>query len=969
MVSPVLAGREDELAALEGAMGAAAAGRPATVLVGAEAGGGKSRLAAEFAARVRDRALVLAGGCVELTAGGLPYAPFVAALRELVRERGAAEVAALLPGQAGGELAALLPEFGAPSLGADPQTARVRLFELVLALLEALAENRPVALVIEDVHWADRESRDLLSFLVRNLRDAAVLLVVTFRSESLHRDHPLRRLLAGLERMDGVTRLDLPRLSRGQVAAQLAGILGRPPAPPVLGAVYQRGGGNPLFTEALLGPGGDVSPALPVSLRDLLLAMIQDLPQQAQQMVRTAAVGGSRVGHALLAAVTGLDDAALTAALRPAVAASVLVSDTDCYVFRHELIREAVQGDLLAGERAQAHRRFAETLDADPSLSLDGAAAVQVARHWLGAREIERAMIAAWRAAAGAGASFAYAEQLMMAEQVVQLWDQVPDAARQTGTDRVGVLMVAADAARWAGQPERGLALAEAALAEAGQAGEPARRASLLRRRAGLRRELLLPGQLDDLEAALRLAGAPTRVRAQVLAQLCWALRREDRHQQAGQFAWELQALADQLGDDECQAEAVMLQAAVAAHKGQDTLGALWCARDKAASIGSGHLEAWVYLTASHVLAGRGSHELAIAAGRDGLARARQLGLARQVAAPIAGNLAESLTFAGRWDEALEILEEILGLDQPPRGRVAALLVRGQIAAARGDLETAERTLGELRALPAGLHAEAHYALPLARLEIECQLAAGDLAGAVVAARMFPRYNPEADPRYPWALLATAMRACAEASALSLPSGAGGPAELRDDLQSRAARVARLSPLHDAYAAVFAAEAARADGRPDLAGWDAATAAWEVVGQPYPLAYALLRAAGAAAAAADRDGAASRLRRAAGLAGQLAAQPLQQQVSQLARRARIELPTLGGDAVGGAGVPFGLTPRELEVLRLVAAGRGNRDIAAELFISHRTASVHVSNILGKLGVSSRGEAAAAAHRLHLFDQP
>ena len=170
----------------------------------------------------------------------------------------------------------------------------------------------------------------------------------------------------------------------------------------------------------------------------------------------------------------------------------------------------------------------------------------------------------------------------------------------------------------------------------------------------------------------------------------------------------------------------------------------------------------WAYLTAADVLEGRGSHELAIAAGQDGLARARQLGLARQVAAPIAGKLAESLTSAGRWDEALEILDEVLSLDQPPLGRAHPLLVRGQIAVARGDLETAEHSLGELRALPAGLHAEAQYALPLARLEISLRLATGELTGALAAARAFPVYNPQADPRYAWALLATAMRASAE---------------------------------------------------------------------------------------------------------------------------------------------------------------------------------------------------------------
>ena len=236
-VSPVFAGREAELRVLARAFDDAAGGLPRTVLVGAEAGGGKSRLVSEFAARLAGRALVLAGGCVELSAAGLPYAPFTAALRQLVREQGTAEVAALLGGRDTGELARLLPEFGAPPADADPDMARARLFELLLALLEALAERLPLVLVVEDVHWADHPTRDLLSFLVRNLRHAAVLLVVTFRSAELHRTHPLRPLLAELSRMAGVTRVELPRLSRGQVEAQLEGILGRPPEP----AVDERG--------------------------------------------------------------------------------------------------------------------------------------------------------------------------------------------------------------------------------------------------------------------------------------------------------------------------------------------------------------------------------------------------------------------------------------------------------------------------------------------------------------------------------------------------------------------------------------------------------------------------------------------------------------------------------------------------------------------------------------------------------
>ena len=231
-VSPVFAGREAELTAMARTFDEAVGGLPGTVLVGAEAGGGKSRLVSEFAAWLDGRALVLAGGCVELTAAGLPYAPFTAALRQLVRKRGTAGVAELLSGWDTGELARLLPEFGAPPAGADPDLARARLFELVLALLEALADRLPLVLVVEDVHWADHPTRDLLSFLIRNLRHAAGLLVVTFRSADLHRSHPLRALLAELSRMPGVSRIELPRLSHSQVQAQLEASWAARPNPP-----------------------------------------------------------------------------------------------------------------------------------------------------------------------------------------------------------------------------------------------------------------------------------------------------------------------------------------------------------------------------------------------------------------------------------------------------------------------------------------------------------------------------------------------------------------------------------------------------------------------------------------------------------------------------------------------------------------------------------------------------------------
>jgi DNA-binding CsgD family transcriptional regulator len=962
--SPVFVGRAAELAALDRAFSAAADGRAGTVLIAADAGGGKSRLLSEFAARVAGQALVLGGGCVELGAAGLPYAPFTAMLRALVRSRGAADVASLLPRGDPGELAVLLPDLGAMPSGGDPETTRARLFELILLLFEALASQRPLVLVAEDAQWADGATCDLAGFLVRNLRQAPVLLVITFRPPGREHD-ALRSLLARLSRMEGVTRAELAPLTRAEVAVQLDGILGRPAEPALANAVYQRGGGNPLFSEALVLPDGTLAAEIPWSVRDLVAASAGALPERSKRVLRVAAVSGERVGHTLLAAVTGLDDASLTAALRPAVAARLLVDDGDGYAFRHQLFREIVLADLLPGERSAAHRRFAEALAAGPAAAGDGTVAVQLALHWLGARDDERALAAAWRAASDAGAAGAYAQRLRMLEQVLLLWDSAPDAASQLGAGYVAVVELAADAARWAGEPERGLALAESALAALPEDGDAAAVAAALLRRAGLRRELLAPGQLDDLRAAEQLASGPTPLRARVIAQLCWALRREDLQAEAERHAGELAALAVRLGDGEREVEAGLLRAAIAAQQGEDTAGELLAARDRAAALGLGQLEVWAYLTGGHVLEGLGRHADAVKLGRAGLARARELGLARQIAAPIAANLAESLTSAGRWDEALEVLEEILALDLPSLGRAHALLGRGQIAVARGDTETAARVVGELHSLPqAGIDREAHYALPFAQLEIDRQLATGELSAALGAAAGLPFPDPpaEPDPRYSWALLTAAMRACGAARTLSLAAGTPDPLRLREDLELRAAKLARRTPLHHAHAATFAAEAARARGQLDAGRWDAAHAAWEALGSPYPAAYALLQAALALPGAA----AASRLRQAAELARQVGARPLTERIARQARRARVDLP-ISGRAVTPA--RYGLTERELEVLRLVADGRTNRDIAGELFISPKTASVHVSNILAKLGVATRTEAAALTHRLHLVDGP
>src|SRR5689334_12329397 len=521
--SPVLVGRSDQLSALDAALAEAGRGYPSAVMVGGEAGVGKSRLVREFAGRSRGTgARVLTGGCLELGADSLPFTPFTAVLRELVRDLGAAGVARLLPGGSSPELARLLPEFGTPAGPDGAGEARARLFEQMLLVLGRLAEAGPVVLVIEDMHWADQSTRDLLAFLIRNQGSLdGVLIVVTYRSDDLHRTHPLRPLLAELDRIDWVTRMELARLTRRDTGQLVAQITGREPGEDLLTAVYRRAEGNPLFVEALVG-NGEPGSGLPESLHDLLMAGLRRLPEETQEVVRVASAGGDRIGHGLLTAVTGLDGTALGRALRPAVAANVLLAESDGYAFRHALIREAVHDELLPGEAGQVHSRFAEVIAADPALVTPGRAPGDQARHWHAAHDMPRALVSAWQAARQARRALAYAEQLAMLSRVLELWEQVPDAAERIGAGHVAVLEEAVRAAELAGEDDRGITLAQAALREVDPAAEPVRAALLLRLRGYLKHHLGRPDFAGDLEEAVRLVPAepPSPARARVLEAL-----------------------------------------------------------------------------------------------------------------------------------------------------------------------------------------------------------------------------------------------------------------------------------------------------------------------------------------------------------------------------------------------------------------------------------------------------------------
>jgi DNA-binding CsgD family transcriptional regulator/tetratricopeptide (TPR) repeat protein len=953
-VSPAFVGRESELSTLADACERARGGTPGAVLVGGEAGGGKTRLVGEFTARLHGDVLVLAGGCLELSTAGFPYAPFTAALRQLVREAGAAEIAALMPRDGARDLARLLPEFGEPPADRDPDSARARLFEQMLVLLERLAERRPLVLVIEDAHWADRSTRDLLVFLLRNLRHTAVLVVITFRSDELHRGHPMRPVIAELERIEGVVRLDLPRLTRAETAGQLAGILGHDPEPRLVETVYERSSGIPLLVEATA---EHPQSGMPQSVRDLVLAGVTGLPDDTQDLLRLASTAGVRFGYALLATVSGLGDMALSAALRPAVDANVLVADEDAYAFRHALIWESIHDDLLPGEHGRAHRRVAEALEADPSLSLAGRPAVEITMHWARAHDHERALPAAWKAAGESSSAFAYAEELQMLERVLELWDRVPDAEERIGTDHVSVLRRAAMAAGACGEPDRGLAFVRAALAETDERTDPERVALLLTRRAALVSHQGRTGGLDDLRRAEKLVPEPSVARAEVLSPLSRVLMLLGRWEEARPIGEETLALAERF-DDECTVADTLNNLAIgesAEGRFDEAMALLATARTRAEHARDGDAMLRSMINLADVYEVTGEDEAAIETAQQAVTLSESLGRARTHGVFAANNLTEAQISLGRWDDAIETFERAMELSLPPGLRGQHLLNRAQIAICRAEREVTARLVDELTALTAADDPYPQQVLPLAGLVIDERLAEGDVPGAVEATRraLAEPYLGR-DARHSWPILMSGMRACASAGEMA-------PARTVREI---AETIPAYGPVMMARRATVLAEFTRAEGDGDRAAWAEAVGAWEDLGHPYPLAYALLRAAEAAVACGEREEAAAMLDRAADVTGLLGAKPLRAEIDLLTRRSRITLTGTGHLAAPGRPI-FGLTAREQEVLRLVAEGRSNREIAEELFISAKTASVHVSNILAKLGVASRGEAAATAHRLRL----
>lgn len=974
-------GRAGELGELEDALATAAAGTASLAFLAGESGVGKSRLLDEFLARARaGGATTLGGECIELGEDELPYAPLVAALRPLVRDGDAA--IADLPEAVRAELSRLVPELGgtAPPPPEDRDESRHGPFAALLSLLERLGEEAPVVLWLDDIHWADRSTRAFLAFLAASLCDERLLAVAAYRSDELHRRHPLRPLLAELGRSRRARQIELARFDRAELAIQLGDILDAAPNPEVVDRVFARSEGNALFTEELLAAGSDGRGGLPPTLRDALLLRVERLPEAAQATLRLLAAA-TRADHRLLLDAGGIEEEQLSAGLREAVSAQVvIVGADDRYGFRHALLREVIYDDLLPGERAELHLALARALEARLGQSEDSALlAAAIAHHYHAAEDQPAALRAAVQAAGAAGDVGAPGASAALLDRALKLWDRVPDPEGLAGADHPTLLELAARAHDRDADEQRAISLYERALEELDASEEPQRVAAVLAELGSARWALGQAGSArGDLDRALELLpeSEPTPERARILEQKVRFLLLQGRYADARDAAGEALRAADAVGMVGTKAGVLNRLGLALFFLGDEEGGgeAMRESLELAKLSGSNDQIATVYLNYADALhyAVRSEEGLRILDQAKG-----EIALGDRSGRWLACTQAEILFDLGRWDEAEAVL--------PARGSVHGgmtllhlLLRRASLALGRGDTVAARPLIEDVWTVLAG-SVEPQYIAPAGALACELERRQGDIPAARAAV-------DEALDRIEFCSDDATRVAEAATAGVALEADAAARARDLGDAEALATAVARAElmaarvgaaaetidrDLERAHRAEAEADLARATGRDaaDLAA--AAASSWEQLGRPYPAAIQRWRQAEELAARGERAAAAPVAAAALESARRLGSSWLAEEVAGLISRARLPVeealadPPAASATASGTEDPFGLTPRERQVLALLAEGATNREIAADLFMAEKTASVHVSRILAKLDVRSRTEAAAVAHRLSL----
>jgi DNA-binding CsgD family transcriptional regulator len=989
-----MVGRDDELGRLLTLLDDAEAGRSVAALVSGDAGVGKSRLVGEVTRLAAGRGFtVLSGQCAEL-GDSVPYLPLADALRGAAQSTAVRDALSSRPA-----LGRLLPEGGYEPRTEEDRSglARQQMFGGVLGLLTELAAATPVLLVLEDLHWADASTRDLVTFLSRMLHRERVALIGTYRSDDLHRRHPLRPVVAELQRLPSVTTVDLAPLDPSALAEHLTAAAAGRIGATELNNIVARAEGNAYYAEELLAAsiagaaiGGDPAERgiLPAGLAALLLSRVELLSDTTQQVLRAAAVAGRKADDELVRAASGLAAAEYEAAVREAVTHQLLVPDgTEGYVFRHALLREAVYGDLLPGERTRLHGTMSALLAEEHRLSMPGTAA-ELAQHCLASHDIPGAFAASVRAGEEAERLGAPAEAHRHYDQALALWERVAEPEKTAGMARGKLGLMSATNAADSGDVDRAVHLLRRLRQALAARPEKSHDDVILASRIGERLAFYL-WTTDDIKAeaeAVEIACAtveetpaepPTWQYARAVATYANTLLVDDDFDAVREQAERALAAARAAGAPWVQADALVTLGFLSNREGRndEAIKLLTEAHKQArgAKVLGVELRAAYHLAAAHLEHGD------LAAGGtvayEGTKRANQTGLGLAPYGTDVQHLHFQCHYAdGKWDHAQEIADGFpVRVTSIPEASLSSMALF--IDVARGNPAVAERRAW----IEPFLSARGFDGFIARGLFAEHALWQGDaeetLAEAQAAIDVV--YEP------PWGFHPSAIRPAT--IALSARADRVLHARATGDDEAAAAELAAAGELlHIAREGAAFAKRPKFILGPEGRGWlaraeaeyrracgDNDPQAWRAVLDEFGPAYAYeiartrWRLAEALAEAGQRDEAAAQWNLAAQAADDLRARPLRRALDDLARRARIGTAEQHGDGA----VLASLTSREREVLRLIAAGRSNREIASVLFIAPKTASVHVSNILGKLGAASRTEAAAIAYREGLTSQP
>jgi DNA-binding CsgD family transcriptional regulator/tetratricopeptide (TPR) repeat protein len=953
------------------------------VLLGGDAGAGKSRLIAELGSHVTvDGWRVLVGHCVDLGDGSPPYLPFSEALGRLAAEhpsiaesliRTNPTIAGLLPA----------PRRSTESDNAPEPTGRATVFDAVHGALSQLSQYAPLLFIVEDVHWADQSTRDLMRVLFTRQFSAPIAILATYRSDDLHRRHPLRAALAEWVRLPTVSRLQLGPLSNAEARRLVHQLHPSPMPEPPLQQILARAEGNPFFIEELVAATEVSGGALPGDLADLLLVRLEQIDDEGRLVVRAASVAGRRVSHTLLAYGTALDEAALEAALRAAIEANILIAvGADGYAFRHALLAEAIYQDLLPGERVRLHAKYAQALTAHRA---EGSAA-ELSRHARASHDLVTATRASVEAGDEAMAVGGPEEALRHYELALELLTD-PGVAVRVAADpdasdrlnRVDLVLRASSAAAAAGHMTRAVALAEDQLHELPADGPRYDRVRLIH--AVAVNALIMDTKIDILALtteAVRLMTdePPSTMRAHILNVHARATADRSRDDEAARWAGEALTMARQLNLAAVATDATLLLAKLDERAGdpQGAEAAIANAIEEATAAGERLAELRGLYNLARLHQGQGrlpqamefydrSAQLACTIGRQWA----PYGLEAVVFGAIVTHV------SGDWPLAAKLVD-LTGLSPPELADALLTSVALEIAAGRGDISALAslprvRNSWHLDGLVVITSAGAAIELLGQTGDVDAALAIHDDAVALVRA-MWQHMAFQAQVR----LAALLLGQLATAAAIATTARRVDLVRRGDELAAKALAVAAEGRHTGPEGAAWTHRVIAEQGRLHwLSGidpltedalierWRAAITGFERFGHVHETARSRTRLAAVLYAAGHPAEAETEADLARAVATSLGAQPLLDELC----------------ALSGSGAPSGrptktrggesLTIRELEVLTLVETGRSNREIGQQLFISAKTVSVHISNVMAKLDASSRTEAVAVARREHLID--